>query len=66
MTDLIADEAENIISSHDPAKPLYLQLSHLAPHASTAEDIMEVRSWEETNDTLGYIQDTNRRKYASM
>lgn len=64
MTDLIADEAEKIILSHDPAKPLYLQLSHLAPHSSTAEEILEIRSWREMNN-LGYIKDMNRRKYAS-
>ncbi|EFN89886.1 arylsulfatase B [Harpegnathos saltator] len=65
MTDLITDEAENIISSHNPAKPLYLQLAHLAPHASTVDDVIEVRSWKATNDTLGYIRDINRRKFAS-
>lgn len=65
MTDLITDEAENIISSHNTEKPMYLQLAHLAPHSSDAEDIMEVRDWEETNTTFGYIEDINRRKYAS-
>ncbi|XP_025270578.1 arylsulfatase B isoform X1 [Camponotus floridanus] len=66
MTDLITDEAENIISSHNPAKPLYLQVAHLAAHSSDAEEEMEVRNWKETNATLGYIEDINRRKYASV
>ncbi|KAL0121278.1 hypothetical protein PUN28_008741 [Cardiocondyla obscurior] len=66
MTDLITDEAENIISSHDTDKPMYLQLAHLAAHSSDAEDVMEVRDWEETNATLGYIKDLNRRKFASV
>ncbi|KAL6419854.1 hypothetical protein ACFW04_011151 [Cataglyphis niger] len=66
MTDLITDEAENIISSHNPSKPLYLQLAHLAPHSSGVEDAMQVRNWTETNITLGYIKDINRRKYASV
>lgn len=66
MTDLLTDEVESIISSHNTEKPMYLQLSHLAPHASDAEEVMEVRDWKETNDTFGYIKDLNRRKYASV
>jgi len=66
MTDLVTREAESIISSRDPEKPLYLQLAHLAPHSSDAEEVMEVRDWQETNATLGHIRDVNRRKYASM
>ncbi|GAB1869472.1 Arylsulfatase B [Camponotus japonicus] len=66
MTDLITDEVENIISSHNPAKPLYLQVAHLAVHSSDAEEEMQVRNWKETNATLGYIEDINRRKYASV
>lgn len=67
MTDLITNEAESIISSHNTDKPMYLQLAHLAPHSSNNEDgvLMEVRDWKETNTTLGYIKDLNRRKYAS-
>lgn len=65
MTDLVTREAESIISSHDPERPLYLQLAHLAPHSSDAEEVMEVRDWRETNATLGHIRDVNRRKYAS-
>ncbi|XP_032679732.1 arylsulfatase J-like isoform X2 [Odontomachus brunneus] len=66
MTDIITAEAESIILSHNTLKPMYLQLSHLAPHSSTAKDLLEVRSWKETNDTFGYIKDINRRKYASV
>lgn len=65
MTDIITDEAASIISSHNTDKPMYLQLAHLAPHSSDSEDVMEVRDWEETNATLGYIRDLNRKKYAS-
>jgi len=65
MTDLITDEAESIISSHNIEKPMYLQLAHLAAHSNGVEDVMEVRDWKEMNATLGYIKDLNRRKYAS-
>ena len=64
MTDLITERAEDIISNHDRSKPLYLQLSHLAAHASDAKTVMEVRDERETNATLGYIEDFNRRKFA--
>ncbi|XP_067205904.1 arylsulfatase B-like isoform X2 [Linepithema humile] len=65
MTDIITNEAKDIILSHNSKKPLYLQLAHLAPHSTDAKDIVEVRNWEETNGTFGYIKDINRRKFAS-
>ncbi|XP_043521229.1 arylsulfatase B-like, partial [Frieseomelitta varia] len=66
MTDLITERAQDIISNHDRSKPLYLQLSHLAAHASDAKAVMEVRDEKETNATLGYIDDFNRRKFAGV
>lgn len=64
MTDVITERAEDIISSHDRSRPLYLQLAHLAVHASDSKEVMEVRDMEEVNATLGYIEDFNRRKFA--
>lgn len=66
MTDLITERAEDIIFNHNQSKPLYLQLSHIAAHSSDAEEKMEVRDEEETNATLGYIEDFNRRKLAGV
>ncbi|CAD1471204.1 unnamed protein product, partial [Heterotrigona itama] len=66
MTDLMTERAVDIISDHDRSKPLYLQLSHLAAHASDAKAVMEVRDEGETNATLGYIDDFNRRKFAGV
>ncbi|CAK9822218.1 Arylsulfatase B [Anthophora retusa] len=66
MTDLISERAEDIISNHDFEKSLYLQLSHLAAHASDSKDVMEVRDMKEMNATLGYIKDFNRRKLAGV
>lgn len=65
-TDLITERAENIIKNHDRRKPLYLQLCHLAAHSSDAKEVMEVRDEQETNATLKYIEDYNRRKYAGV
>lgn len=66
MTDLITEKAESVIAKHDREKPLYLQLAHIAVHSSDAEAVMEVRDENETNDTFGYIQDFNRRKFAGL
>ncbi|XP_068987005.1 arylsulfatase I-like isoform X1 [Bombus flavifrons] len=66
MTDLITERAEDIIFNHNRSKPLYLQLSHVAAHSSDAKAIMEVRDEEETNATLGYIEDFDRRKLAGV
>ncbi|XP_014214434.1 arylsulfatase B-like [Copidosoma floridanum] len=66
FTDLITDEAETIIKRNGNDKPLFLQISHLAVHASEAEDPLEVRNSTEVNTTFSYITDTNRRKYAGM
>ncbi|XP_017882995.2 uncharacterized protein LOC108626689 [Ceratina calcarata] len=66
MTDLISERAEDIILGHDQSKPLYLQLSHLAPHSSDAKEVMEVRDAKYVNETLGYIGNFNRRKFAGV
>ncbi|CAL7948728.1 unnamed protein product [Xylocopa violacea] len=66
MTDLVSKRAEDIISSHDPSTPLYLHLSHLAPHSSNAKEEMEVRDAIHTNATFGHIEDFNRRKFAGV
>lgn len=66
LTDLITDKAENIIAKHDPRKPLYLQMAHVAVHSSNSEEVMEVRNMTEVNSTLGYIKDFNRRKFAGV
>ncbi|XP_043603909.1 arylsulfatase B-like [Bombus pyrosoma] len=66
MTDLITERAEDIIFNHNHSKPLYLQLSHIAAHSSDAKEKMEVRDEEETNATLGYIEDFDRRKLAGV
>ncbi|XP_034948970.1 arylsulfatase B-like [Chelonus insularis] len=65
-TDVFTDEAIKIIDNHNNIKPLYLQISHLAPHCSDLEDPLEVRDMKEVNRTFGHISDISRRKYAGM
>ncbi|XP_008216017.2 arylsulfatase B [Nasonia vitripennis] len=66
VTDFISDQAEAVIKNHDRKKPLFLQLAHVAAHASENRDPIEVRNMTEVNDTLSYIPDINRRKYAGV
>nr|XP_050856383.1 arylsulfatase B-like isoform X3 [Vespula vulgaris] len=68
MTDLITEEAEKVISTHDPAKPLYLQIAHLACHASglSNNDELQVPDMEKVNTDFGYIKDIKRRKFAGV
>lgn len=58
-TDLFTQESETIIQNHNKKDPLFLFLSHLAPHAP-------LQAPQDTIDKFSYIQDVNRRKYAAM
>lgn len=64
FTDFVTEHATDLIKNHDKENPLYLQVSHLAPHASENVDRIEVKDMSKVNKTLGYIPDVNRRKYA--
>lgn len=61
-TDLFTKEAMNVIINHDPDRPLFLQISHLAVHAPLhkvpREDYYEDREFN-------HIREDSRRRYAS-
>lgn len=63
VTDLFSDEAVRIIEHHDPSRPLYLHISHLAVHAPV-EDPQEYDHYNDRRFTN--IPEQNRRKYARM
>lgn len=63
-TDLFTYEAVNLINQHDPSKPLYLQINHLAPHSGN--DDFPLQAKKEDFDKFFYITDPNRRTYAAM
>ncbi|XP_034950888.1 arylsulfatase B-like isoform X2 [Chelonus insularis] len=65
-TDVFTDEAIKVIDNHNSNKPLYLQISHLAPHSSDQRHPLEVRDMKEVNRTFGHISDISRRQYAGM
>ncbi|CAB0044605.1 unnamed protein product [Trichogramma brassicae] len=66
VTDFIATRAEEIIRAHPAERPLYLQLSHLAAHASEGAEPIEVQNLTEVDSEFGYVPEPNRRRYAGV
>ncbi|XP_018345852.1 PREDICTED: arylsulfatase B-like [Trachymyrmex septentrionalis] len=62
VTDLFTDEAVRIIQTHDPSRPLYLQISHLAVHAP----LENPQDYDHYDKRFMHIVEQNRRKYAKM
>ncbi|XP_014214481.1 arylsulfatase B-like [Copidosoma floridanum] len=60
-TDLFTATALEVISRHDVLRPLYLQVSHLAPHAP-----LDTPYYGIDNDEFLHIGESNRRAYAKM
>ncbi|XP_046604335.1 arylsulfatase B-like [Neodiprion virginianus] len=60
-TDLFTDEAIRVIKAHDPSRPLYLQVSHLAVHPP-----LEVPREDLWTDEFKHIRESNRRIFAAM
>jgi arylsulfatase B len=61
-TDHFSRETETIIQHHDLAKPLFLLVNHLAPHAGNYDDPLQAP--EEEILRFHYIGDEKRRKLA--
>ncbi|CRK98040.1 CLUMA_CG011409, isoform A [Clunio marinus] len=65
-TDLFTDEAVNLISKHDTKDPLFLVLSHLAPHAGNEFPDNPLEAPVEEIKKFDYIKDPKRRTLAAM
>uniref|UniRef100_A0A182K373 Sulfatase N-terminal domain-containing protein n=1 Tax=Anopheles christyi TaxID=43041 RepID=A0A182K373_9DIPT len=63
-TDLFNDEAVRLIDSHNKSQPLFLVLTHLAPHTGNEDDPMQAPADEIAK--FDYIQDPKRRTLAAM
>jgi arylsulfatase B len=61
-TDMFTNEAVNQIKNHNKSQPLFMVLSHIAPHAGNEDDPMQAPQ-EEINK-FAYIQNEKRRKLA--
>lgn len=66
LTDLLTDEAVNIIEKHNTENPLYLQVAHAAPHAGNEGNKFEVRDIAENDKMFSHISDTYRRLFAGL
>lgn len=63
-TDLFTDKAIEMIDRHDKKIPMFLFVSHMAPHTGNEYDPMQVP--EEDLFQFNYIKDPVRRRYAAM
>lgn len=61
-SDLLDAKSVHLIEKHDTSKPLFLLLSHIAPHAGEPGDPLQAP--EEVIESFSYISDENKRKYA--
>ncbi|GAB0096049.1 hypothetical protein DMENIID0001_115000 [Sergentomyia squamirostris] len=63
-TDILTEEAVQIIQSHESHVPLFLLVTYLAPHAAEETNPLEAPVNEIRK--FGYIEDPERRIYAAM
>ncbi|XP_059220593.1 arylsulfatase B [Stomoxys calcitrans] len=63
-TDLFTKEAERIIMENGSSKPLFMMVTHLAPHSGNDDDPLQAPF--EDIQKFSYIPDIRRRTYAAM
>lgn len=61
-TDLFTEEAVRLINTHNTDDPMFLYLSHLAPHSGNQNNLLQAPAEEITK--FSYITDPARRIYA--
>ncbi|XP_028129869.1 arylsulfatase B-like [Diabrotica virgifera virgifera] len=63
-TTLFTNEAVNLIKNHDTKNPMFLYMTHLAPHSGNANNPLQAP--DEEIARFAHIQDPERRIYAAM
>lgn len=63
-TDLFTEIALNRIQNQNKSAPMFMVLSHLAPHAANSYDPLQAP--EDDIKKFDYIQNKERRNYAAM
>ncbi|KAG8194370.1 hypothetical protein JTE90_010986 [Oedothorax gibbosus] len=63
-TDVFTEKAVEIINNHNESMPLFLYLSHLAPH--TGNQYMPLQAPVNYVQKLSHIKDSKRRTFAGM
>lgn len=61
-TDLFTKEAVRLINAHDTNDPMFLYLSHAAPHSGNMNQLLQAPAKEIAK--FSYITDPKRRTYA--
>nr|WBB28744.1 sulphatase [Yponomeuta cagnagella] len=64
LSDVLTDRAVQLIREHDTSEPLYLQLSHAAPHAGGG--LVSLQAAPASIDSNDHIAHSARRLYAGM
>lgn len=62
ITDVYTEHAVNTIQNHDTSKPLFLMVTHVAPHGGNVGKLLEAP--QSRINRFKYIIDSNRRTYA--
>ncbi|XP_026322207.1 arylsulfatase B-like [Hyposmocoma kahamanoa] len=64
LTDLLTERAKQVIRNHDTSSPLYLHMSHAAPH--TGGGLVNLQPPEDTIAPNNHIAHSARRLYAGL
>lgn len=62
-TSLFTNKAQEVITNHDNNVPLFLMVSHLAPHAGKLNAGYEIPNIEENDEKFKYVVSEKRRRY---
>lgn len=63
-TTLLSEKAEAVIKAHDPEKPFFLYMSHLAAHVGNVYAPLQAPA--ETIARFSHIEDPDRRNFAGF
>ncbi len=63
-TDIFSQKSVNIVKAHDPAKPLFLYISHLAQHVGNVYASLQAPN--ASIALFNHIKDPQRRIYAGI
>lgn len=63
-TDLFTENAVEMINNHNQSIPMFLMVSHLAPHTGNDYELMQAP--KEEIKKFNYIRNRDRRTYAAM
>ncbi|KAJ2952210.1 hypothetical protein O0L34_g4489 [Tuta absoluta] len=64
LTDVLTEEAKNIIKVHDKSRPLFLMMAHLAPHSGNDGALLQAPP--ETVRSMRHVENAERRIFAAM